>query len=249
MERTKPVSGSHSENISEPTCPICGGCGIVYPLMENGQPDYSRTVPCECQREIIEKKRQSAMLRYCNLPARNMTFENFIADSKDLQEALSAAQEVADPNGKIKWLVLMGRVDRGKSHLAVSICREYLNLQLPAKYVFVPEMLDELRNGQFAQNNSSEEYSFKSLMHLYKTVPMLVLDDIGAGTATTWTVEKLTTIINSRSENNLPLVVTMNKKLNEIPGDEHGRIGSRLRRNAVIVGIDDAPEFSLRVSK
>ena len=74
-------------------------------------------------------------------------------------------------------------------------------------------------------------------------VDLLVLDDLGAGKATGWAVEKLEIIIDYRYINGLPLVVTAN-----IPIDNFSfRIASRLRRfEAGKIIVIDAPEFSRR---
>jgi len=218
---------------------------MVHPVGPDGKTDYSRLVACSCSIERLKKEREERMLRYCSLPADTdgWTFNNFDAYNESLFEALSASQEIAKVEGDIKWLTLSGAVDCGKSHLAVSICREWLSHDKPARYVFVPGMLDDLRSGY--DNNA--EYSFESKMHFYKTVPLLVMDDLGTEKMTEWGYEKLCIIINHRSEEGLHLVVTTNKPLDSIPGDREHRIGSRLLRHRqgklVII---DAPEYRLR---
>jgi DNA replication protein DnaC len=181
------------------------------------------------------------MLKFCQLPAatESWTFENFDA-SGPLREAYEAALELAEERG-IKWLTLVGPVDTGKSHLAVAICRRWLARGKPARYVLVPLMLEELRAGyQF-------EGEYDRRLEFLLKVPLLVLDDLGTQKPTEWAVEKLMQVIDYRYVNALPLVVTTNKPLDNLPGDSVHRIGSRLLRATFgkVVTIN-AHEYRLR---
>lgn len=239
------VSPDHSAK-EEYSCSVCNDWGFVYPV-EGGQTRYDKVIPCKCQAERIDIEQSANLLKFCQLPTdtEDWTFVKFHAYTADLKEALAAASEIANSGSKIKWLILISKVDRGKSHLAVAICREWLKRGIPARYVFVPDLLDELRSGY----NAEGDHSFLSMMHFYKVVPLLVMDDLGSEKPSGWVVEKLTTIINTRAENGLPLVVTTNKALDELPGDMEHRIGSRLRRQGIVVTIEDCPEYSLRKGK
>lgn len=229
-------------------CRICGDTGTIYPR-KDGKIDYSTVVSCECRNtaEARIKKTQNLM-RYCRLPEgmEDRVFETFKAYTPDLKAALASAKAFT-LHGDHKCLVLMGRVDKGKSHLAVAVCREWLKLDIPARYIFVPFLLDELRS---AQNHEGDE-SYYTMMNLYQNVPLLVLDDIGAEKPTPWTQEKLTTIVHMRWEKGLHTMATTNKPLDQIPGDDEGRLGSRLRRYAGdnIYAIEDCGEYSLKGGK
>ena len=240
---SRPVSTSPLHE--EFACPACQDFHFVYPLLESGKPDFTRVVPCTCQGERIESDRRQRMMEYCHLPEdrQDRTFDSFDTYTPDLKAALAAAREVADPEGHLKWLTIMAKVDRGKSHLAYAICNEWLKRGIPARYVFVPDLLDELRQGYDRQ----DDHSFANVMQFYKTVPLLVLDDLGTEKPSPWVLEKLTTIINNRAESALHLVVTTNSSLDNLPGDTLHRIGSRLRREQFgkVVSIEDAGEYAV----
>lgn len=224
----------------EYTCRICRDAHFVHPLKEDGKPDYSSVVPCQCVREQMERERTQSLLRYCELPAGTayMTFEEF-KTSPQLQEAYDLAVQLADEVGEIRWLTLTAGADRGKTHLAVAICRRWLQRGKPARYAFVPLLLEELRTGFQEEGDRSYEARFDRFLN----VPLLVLDDLGAEYRTPWVQEKLDTIIDYRLMNGLPLVVTTNTPMDELPF----RIASRLRRSpgSRVVFID-APEFRKR---
>lgn len=227
------------------SCPICKDTGSVYPVVD-GRIDYSRVVRCSC-RETPEAKleRSKWMMRYCRLPegTEDKTLDTFSAYTPDLKKALKAAREFT-PESLDKCLVFGGNVDRGKSHLLIGVCRHWLSLEVPARYVYVPHLLDELRAGQELEGSES----FRSQMNIYQNVPLLALDDLAAQKPSAWTQEKLTTIVHMRGEKGLHTLVTLNVELDKIPGDDLGRLGSRLRRYAGenIHAIEDCGEYSLR---
>jgi DNA replication protein DnaC len=184
------------------------------------------------------ERRQAEYLKYCELPegTEDRTFTTFKAYNTKLKEALEAAKDVV--SGKIKFLTLSSDVDRGKTHLAIAICRSWLGKGRSAKYAFVPLLLDELREG-FQKGN---EESYYSMFEFYRKVGLLVLDDLGAEHKTEWAIEKLETIIDYRYINQLSTVITTNCSPDEFPPRIRSRI-QRAKDSKVIV--IDCPEYRL----
>lgn len=222
---------------SAPTseCRICQGHQVVHPLKTGGKPDYAQVVPCQCVREAWEREKQQRLLAACELPAgtEHMTFEKFRL-SPGLKEAYEAALALAEETNTL-WLTLMSETDRGKTHLAVAICRRWLARGKIARYAYVPLLLEELKRGF----RREEDYSYESRFDYFLNVPLLVLDDLGVENKTTWVQEKIDTLVDYRLMNGLGLVVTTNCSMEELPF----RIASRLQRRGKVVVID-APEFS-----
>ncbi len=206
------------------TCGQCKDFGWVYPLNEVGHPDFGKVVRCSCRKESDQKGREAQILKYCQLPvgSEDYIFEKY-NQKLGSKEAYAAALAVA--NGELLWLVLNGGIDRGKTHLAIAICRHWLAIGRVARYVHVPLLLDELREGF-----SDEERGFEERFNHFKNVHLLVMDDLGVQAPGKWANERLQTLIDFRYINRLPLVVTVNKSLDELPGDDEGRIGSRFKR-------------------
>jgi len=219
------------------TCLVCRDAHFVHPLKEDGRCDYSAIVPCRCAREQMEKERIQRLLRYCELPAgtAHMTFENFKV-RPELKEAYDLALQLAE-GGDVTWLTLMSGTNRGKTHLAIAICRRWLESGKPAKYAYVPLLLEELRRGFREDGDSSYEARFDRFLN----VPLLVLDDLGTESRTRWAKEHMDIIVDYRLVQGLPLVVTTNTPKDELPF----RIANRLGRlpSSRIVFID-APEFT-----
>ena len=196
---------------------------MLHPLKENGKVDYSKTIVCDCRREEFEKLRVIQLIQMCELPAAtdNCTFDKFKV-RRSTETAFKLAKRLAAGDEQLKWLTLIGDVDVGKTHLAIAVCRHWLLQGKPAKYTHVPFLLDELRRSYYHQGEEGYDYRW----NVYLTVPLLVLDDLGAENPTKWAQEKLDTLIDYRAVNALPLVVTTNLALDEFSK----RIASRLRR-------------------
>jgi len=235
-------------------CPICHDAGFLHPVDEiTGKPNYSKTVPCECKKQKSEQGRRNILMKYCNLPANTegLTFDTFRCDLEhpNLQEAYDTALRMAEGDTGVHWLTLDGHRDVGKTHLAIAICRRWLERGQSARYVFVPLLLDQLRQGYNAEQKRKQsgdwwELAYEQQMRALMSVELLVLDDLGAQVPTPWAMEKLMIIIDHRYINGMSLVITTNKALNALPGDDEGRIESRIKRteNSVVIFME-APEY------
>ena len=72
----------------------------------------------------------------------------------------------------------------------------------PVFFAFVPELLDHLR----ATFSPDSPIGYDELFEQIKTVPLLILDDLGAESSTAWAEEKLYQIVVHRHEARLPTV-------------------------------------------
>ena len=200
---------------SEPDCLLCHDIHWVYPRKPDGTPDYSQVERCQCVKEQDEKDRQESLLKYCGLPemTEHKTLDKFLTfGDKPLKEALADSLKVAAAAEDIIFLTLIGKSDTGKSHLAIGICREWLERKRAARYANVPRMLNELREGY----KRDGEESFYYRLNFYCTVGLLALDDFGTEKISEWGAEQLQTIINSRYDDALHTVVTSNRQLNDL---------------------------------
>lgn len=216
---------------TEYSCQICKDAGFVHPV-ENGKVCYNRVVPCGCRAQQFKEERQDHLLKLCQLPvgSEDKTFESFLTGGNaSLIKALKYAKELASGEGAVRWLTLISKVDRGKTHLAIAICRQWLGRGLSARYAYVPLLLKELRDGFELEG----EESYRPKLDFLCNVDLLVLDDLGLlENPKPWAQEQIQTIVHYRGINGLPLVVTSNKPLDEMPIDPERRIASRLQRES-----------------
>lgn len=111
-----------------------------------------------------------------------------------------------------KGLILVGNNGVGKTHLACSIANKLIENGTPVIYGTLINLLAELRNSYDTYNNISE----MEIIKLYENVDLLIIDDLGKEKPSEWGLEKLFTIINSRYENNLPVIITTNYNQNSL---------------------------------
>jgi len=216
-------------------CPICRDARFVHPRGEDDKIDYSQVVPCECVKEELAREKVQAMLRMCELPPKtvHMTFDNFKM-GPGLEEVYEATLALAEERSDSDWLALISDSNRGKTHLLVAACRHWLTRGKPARYAYVPLLMEELRRGYREEGDRS----YDSRFDFFLNVPMLALDDLGVENRTPWVQEKLDTIVDYRLMNGLALVVTTNLTMDGL----NFRVASRLRRNGKVIYID-APEY------
>ena len=171
--------------------------------------------------------------RYSGLPEemlRQMTFDTFnpsgngaaAAQQDNLRTALTAASAFAsDPEG---WLLLTGPNGCGKTHLAVAIAGERIEQGATVFFAIVPDLLDHLR----ATFSPGSPVEYDQLFEQVRSVPLLVLDDLGAESSTPWAQEKLYRLMVHRHNNRLPTVITTNHMMDEIE-EVQPRLASRLK--------------------
>lgn len=150
---------------------------------------------------------------------------------KGAEEAHRAALAFVADKAKHHFLTLVGEPGRGKTHLVLGIGWHWLenNLGL-VKYYQVESLLDELRQG-FNVDSAERLFSFDELMKWVKTVPLLILDDLGVEQSTPWARAKLDEIIDYRYIRGEKTVFSTNLA----PAKLQDRIASRLQEGIVVV--------------
>ena len=144
----------------------------------------------------------------------NYKFENFEVNSnnKKVYQSLKEYSEKLANSVERKGLILVGNNGVGKTHLACSIANELIKNGIPIIYGTLINLLAELKNTYDVDNNISE----MEIIKLYEKVDLLIIDDLGKEKPSEWGLEKLFTIINSRYENNLPVIITTNYNQNSL---------------------------------
>lgn len=199
--------------------------------------------------ELMQKfaKKVEKIIKNSNMSKRNLDyrFENFEVNSNNrntFQNLKKYSEKLVNEIEK-KGLILVGSNGVGKTHLACSIANELMKNGIPVIYVTLINLLAEIRNSYDLDNNVSEI----EIIKLYKNVELLIIDDLGKEKPSEWGLEKLFTIINSRYENNLPVIITTNYNQNTLIErlslngeiDTAKSIISRLYEMCYLVKIDD----------
>ncbi|MFC1995538.1 ATP-binding protein [Chloroflexota bacterium] len=222
-------SGAETSEESSPSsdCPVCKGAGFVHPLLPAGKPDFSRVISCRCTREALDKERQTHLLRYSNLGLlARFTFDNLLPQGRSgdpiNQEQFARAYKTAkafagEPEG---WLILVGPSGCGKTHLAAAIANDRISQGQPAFFISTPDLLDRLRS-TFSPNS---EMPYDEFFDQVRNAPILILDDLGTQTSTSWAKEKLEQLLNYRFNSELPTVIVASTPVEQL----EDRIRTRL---------------------
>lgn len=214
-------------------CRICGGesqcenMGLIRYDVPVSDPRFGKLFRCPNNPVEADLDRHERLRRISNLDAySDKNFHNFVTDRPGLEP-----QEIISLEGALRasieftknldgWLLLEGTYGCGKTHLAVAIGNERLQQGDSVLFMTVPDVLDHLR-GTFAP---SSEVSYDETFDRIRNATLLILDDLGAESPSSWAQEKLYQIFNHRYTRRLPTVITTNVEIERLDP----RIRSRL---------------------
>lgn len=213
-------------------CSICQDRGIFL----EGDVAY----PCTC----MKTRKRENQFRHARISRElmNCRFEKFRFDFyssenedqahlKGAKKALNASQlfvEECRHNPYGLGIMFTGPVGSGKTFLAAAIANELIESKLRVLFLIVPDLLDELRATYKSEINELD------LLDAARTIPILILDDLGAHNYTDWTRNRLYSIINYRMNEQLPTVITSNLSLDEMEDYLGVRTTSRIIQSSRI---------------
>ena len=218
-----PVPGTENEN----ECRQCHGTKFIHPLMPSGEPDYGRLIPCVCARQESANKRASRLHALSNLGSLSkLTFDNLLpagrnnspVSQKLFRLALDEIRKFAEnPQG---WIVLVGPVGSGKTHLSCAVANYRIDHGYPAFYITVAELLDHLRSAF----NPNSEIEYDELFEQIKDSQLLILDNLNYSGTTAWSKGKLDQLLEHRFNGRLPTLITTSMAVEEFDNDYAGHI-------------------------
>jgi DNA replication protein DnaC len=221
-----------------PACPICKDHGFVRRDVDISDPDFGKAIPCTCRAgETRDRLRRRSNLGHLS----ERRFENFRPEGLagrlyGLSDAYEKCRIMAQaPAG---WLVLTGPSGCGKTHLAAAIANRQIELANEVFFTVVPDLLDHLR-ATFAPGS---DVTYDELFEAVRNVPLLVLDDLGTQSETSWAREKMFQVLNHRFNAELPTVITTNHPLSDLDERLRTRLGANFSQVLEIGGREEAGE-------
>lgn len=171
--------------------------------------------PYKQKQKHDEAYRNNIMLFETPKSIRNASFQNTnrddknrLAISKYFKTFIEEYRHSLQPRG----IYLHGNFGTGKTYLIAALFNEMAKVDIKSAIVYVPEFLRQLK-ASFG-TDYMEKYDY------IKTVPLLLLDDIGAENLTPWARDEIIgTLLQYRMEENLPTFFTSNMDLKQL--EEH----------------------------
>lgn len=105
-----------------------------------------------------------------------------------------------------KGIYMEGPCGTGKTHLAIAIALAIINTGVPVICKTSIDILGDIKRCYERNSEVTEE----EVLEAYKTVDLLIIDDLGKEQVTEWSVPVLYSILNERYEALLPTIITTN---------------------------------------
>lgn len=196
---------------------------------------------CEKLRIWKEMQKNARLLGKTGMGKRFMkrTFDTFTEKAEN-KKALALAKSFCETfSPESRGIIFTGTYGCGKTHLAAAIVHELTRKKVGCLFVVVPDLLNRLKKSFDKDAGLGEKEEIKKLMEAAKGANVLVLDDLGSERMTDWASETLFDIVNTRYENELPMIVTTNCKGVELGQRIGNRTMSRLLEMCSPVAITD----------
>ena len=203
-------------------CEKCKNRGWIF--YEKDGYEYARE--CECRELEKAKTRLNNSGISEEFSKKNLT--NF--NDKGLEVLIKAKKIATDylekfpeiKNTRNNSVLYMGQVGSGKTHLSMAICNNLMDYyKTSVIYMSYREEITRIKQ------NIKDEQQYKEAIERFQKCPVLMIDDLLKGKNTEADENILFEIINYRYLNNLPMIVSTEKTLDELLNFDEG-IMSRL---------------------
>lgn len=170
-------------------CPACQGRGVQRLERQPGDPFFGQLLPCE----VCGEARRAAWLeKISRLSPEMLAWQlSGFRDRGILQEVVPQIRRAMEQPG---WITLSGPYGTGKSYLLAAIVNEARQAGIPAVYITMAELLQELRNTY----DPAAKVGYSSLFNLLVTAEVLALDEVEKYNPTPWADEQTFNLIEHR---------------------------------------------------
>ncbi len=211
-----------SMNETRYTCSVCKDRGFILYTDKNGY-EFARKCACQEVKEAKERLERSGLAR----EFKAKTFSNFdtcnnaqLADAKNT--AMKFTEELKNKDaGSLPSLLLCGQVGAGKTHLGTACSVSLIDGGTAVIYMGYRDEMTALKA------KILDEEAYRKEIEKYKRAPVLFIDDFLKGRITESDVNIVYEIVNYRYNNNLPVIISTEKTLDELINFDEA-IASRL---------------------
>ena len=195
----------------------------------------------KAEEERLENERKKKVERFSRLLAssgikkrfESRTFENFRTDTEMQKRAYTIAKRYADNFDKASkegyGLYIVGGNGTGKTHIAAAITLQLIGQGIPVIFKTSPDLFGEIKK-VFGENESTRY----EVTQAYKSVDLLIIDDLGKERCSEWSMTTLYDIINDRYEDYKPTIVVTNYTPDDLADALTPSGGDRTKIDAII---------------
>ena len=204
---------------------------VYYPSVSQEVPIFSY-VPCKYKKKLDKDNSYLNNVVSFDMPKDviNASMRDIYTDDdarKDVIKWLTMFIKNYQKDNNIKGLYLTGNFGCGKTYLVSAMFNELAKKGYKVAIIYYPEFLRSLKE------SFNEDVSFSSRFNTIKKADLLLLDDIGAESISTWNRDEiLSTILQYRMQEKLPTFFTSNLTIEELEvhlmgNDREGKIKAR----------------------
>ncbi len=202
---------------------------VYYPEIEHDNIVFSY-VPCKYKKKLDKENEYQNNIMSFDMPREilSASMKNIFTDDKNRTETirwLTTFIKKYENNEKCKGLYLTGNFGCGKTYLVAASFNELAKKGYKVAIIYYPEFLRELK--------SSFSDDFGNIFNKIKKADLLLIDDIGAETVTSWNRDEiLGTLLQYRMQEGLPTFFTSNYSIEELEehlssNDSEGKVKAR----------------------
>ena len=191
---------------------------------------------CQYKEKCEEINRYLKNIYYYEVPTilKTASFKNIYKDDSKRLAVIKKIKNFYDnyKNGNIeKGIYLSGNFGSGKSYLIGALFNELAKLNYQSAIIYFPEFLRSLKA------NFNNNFEYQERFETIKKVPLLLIDDIGAETASAWSRDEiLGNILQYRMQEHLPTFFTSNFNLEQL--EEHfslvGKVDEKVKARRIM---------------
>jgi DNA replication protein DnaC len=212
----------------------CDGSGFLYDEVKR----IAR--PCSCRPARLARKKASAVQGRLPKRFREVSFdrEPLLSMERRSSHVIRAVRaycrSITAQLDEGRGLWFFGATGTGKTTLAMLVSKAAMEADRTVAIYSLPRLLSMLRGSY----DDDALYSLNDLIDRLCAVDLLHIDDVGAEQTSSWVLEQLYTIINTRYEDGRAVLVTTNLGDDELRAQIGDRTVSRLHEMCEIFPLD-----------
>lgn len=202
------------QNKSCEGCPSLEQCGNILQgftpqLILNGKTIDVRYEVCQTKRKSDKEAKQRALIKslYMQKDLLKATIRDLDGNDRSREHVIDLVMSFLHHYNQTKsgkGIYLHGKFGVGKTFILAAIANELAERNCSSMLVYVPEFTRELKN-------SLKDQSTEEKLEMVKSTPILMLDDIGAESMSSWVRDEVFgTILQHRMSQQLPTFFSSN---------------------------------------